>query len=89
MIDNVDNILNVLLDEELIELPLIIESKFPIGVPKHFHYEEFYNYHRVLGYLTCNCRSLKHIIQDFIYQGDIKLDARPNMQVGPVHSDNE
>lgn len=37
--DIVDNILNVLLDGELIELPPIIEPKFPNGVPKNFHYE--------------------------------------------------
>ena len=52
LIDIVDNILNVLLDEDIIELPPIVEPKFPNGVPKHFHYEEFYNYNRVLGHLT-------------------------------------
>ena len=50
--NTVDNVLNVLLDEELIELPPVVEPKFPNGVPKHFHYEEFCNYHRVLGHLT-------------------------------------
>lgn len=39
LIDIVDNILNVLLDEELIELPPIVEPKFSNGVPSHFHYE--------------------------------------------------
>jgi len=37
----IDNILNVLLKEELIKLPPIVEPKFPNGVPKHFQYEEF------------------------------------------------
>ena len=50
--DSVDNILNVLLDEELIKLPPIIEPKIANGVPKIFHYEEFCNYHRVLGHLA-------------------------------------
>jgi len=40
------------LDEEPIELPPIVEPKFKNGVPKHFHYEEFYNYHRVHDHLT-------------------------------------
>ena len=79
----------MLLDEELIELPPIFEPKFPNGVPKHFHYEEFCNYHKVLGHLIRNCRSLKHIIQDFINQGAIKMDAKPTKQVGPIHPDNE
>jgi len=33
--DTTDNILNVLLKEELIELPSIVEPKFPNGVPKN------------------------------------------------------
>lgn len=52
LIDTIDNILNVLLDEELIKLPPIIEPKFTNEVPKYFHYEKFYNYHRVPGHLT-------------------------------------
>lgn len=89
MIDTIYNILNVLLDEELIESPPIVEPKLPNGIPKHFHYEEFCNYHRVPKYLTCNYRSLQHIIHDFINQGDINMDAKPTKQVGLIHPNHE
>jgi len=41
LIDTIDNILNMLLDEKIIELPPIVKPKLPNGVPKHLHYEEF------------------------------------------------
>lgn len=78
-----------MLDEEIIELPPIVEPKFPNGVPKHFHYEIFGNYHRVPRHLICNFRSLKHIIHDLIDQGAIKMDAKPTKQVGLVHPNNK
>ena len=36
LIDTIKNILNVLIKEDLIELPPIVEPKFPNGVPKNF-----------------------------------------------------
>lgn len=52
LIDIVDHILNALLDEELIELPPIVDPKFPNDVPSHVHYKEICNYHRVPSHLT-------------------------------------
>lgn len=75
MIDTADKFLNVLLDKNLIELPPIIEPKFLNSMPSNFHYEEFFNYHRVLGHITQNCKALHNIIQDFIYHGAIKINA--------------
>jgi len=66
LIDSIDKFLNALLDENLIELPTIIESKFPNGVASHFHYEEFCNYHKVPSHLTQNCKALCKIIHYFI-----------------------
>jgi len=86
--DIVDNILNVLLDEELIKLPPVVEPNFINGVPKNFHYEEFCNYHKVPGHLTWDCRILHHLIHDFYDNGAIRMDQKPAAQIGPVHLDN-
>lgn len=88
MNDTIDNILNVLLKEDLIELPPIVVPKFPNGVPKTFRYEEFCNYHRVPGHITCNCGTLRHIIHDFIDKKAIKMDGEATKEHGLVHPDN-
>jgi len=62
LIDTLDNILNVLLDEELLELPPMVEHKFPNDVPHNFYYEEFCNYDRSPDHLTQDYRTLKNLI---------------------------
>jgi len=84
----VDNTLNVLLKEELIELPPIVEPKFSNGVAKLFLYEEFYNYHSVPRHLTRNYRTLRHLIQYFIDKKAIRMDDNTTTDDGPVHPDN-
>jgi len=37
----VDNILNILLDKDLIKLPLIFQHHFSNGIPKNYKFEEF------------------------------------------------
>lgn len=83
--DTLDNILKVLLDEELINLPPMVEHKFPNGVPYNFYYEEFCNYHHSPGHLTHNYKTLKNLIQDFIDKGAIPMDSTLNALVGPIH----
>jgi len=46
--DIVDNILNVLLKEDLIELPPIVEPTFPNGMPKKL---DMKNFATIIGYL--------------------------------------
>lgn len=74
--DTIDNILNTLLDEELIELPPIIEPNFTNSAPKNFQYEKVCNYHRVHSHLTWDYRILHNLIQDFIDNGVIRMDQK-------------
>ena len=89
MIDIANNFLNALLNEKLIELPHIIDFKFLNGMLSNFHYEEFYNYHMILGHFTQNDSALYNIIQDFIDQGIIKIGGNQTTHVEPVHLDNQ
>jgi len=52
LINTIDNILNVLLKEELIELPLMVEHHFYNGILKNYRYEKNLNYHRTPRHLT-------------------------------------
>lgn len=78
----------MLIKEDLIELPPIVEPKFPNDVSKHFLYDKFYNYHRILGYLTRNYRTLRNIIENFINKKVIRMYENPPQDDGPVHPDN-
>jgi len=86
--DIVDNILNILLDEELIELPPIVVPKFTNGVPKSFHCKKFCNYYRVHDHLIWDYMTLHKLIQDFIDNGAIRMDQKLATQTGLVHLDN-
>lgn len=47
-----DDIFNILLQKDLIKIPLIVQNHFPNGIPKNYIFEEFCNYHRILEYVT-------------------------------------
>ena len=59
-------------------MPPIVEPKFTNGVPNNFYYEKFCNYHRVHV----------HLIQDFIYNGTIRMDPKLAKPIKPIHLDN-
>ena len=75
----------MLLKEELIELPPMVQHYFPNSVTKNYRYEEFCNYHRKPGHLTKYCRILRNIIQDFIENKAIWMDDNTEVEEGPIH----